>query len=98
MNNIEIMELQSKKGWGFFEIENASQEFIETVAVTVEALTGEQTATVRAGRMYLYVRAPKKWANGLIMVITRMGGPEAISEADSGRIKKALEILIKNKA
>jgi hypothetical protein len=98
MNNIEIMELQSKKGWGFFEIDEATQEFIETVAVAVEALTGEQTATVGAGRVYLYVKAPKVWANGLIMVTKRVNGHEVISKADSERIKKALEILIGNKA
>jgi hypothetical protein len=92
------MEQQAERGWGFFEIDTASKEFIEMVAVAVEALTGEQTAVTGLGRVYLYVKAPKKWANGLIMVTKRVKGHEAISEAEKKRIKKALEILIKNKA
>jgi hypothetical protein len=95
---LEIMEQQAKKGWGFFEIDSASKDFIEAVAVAVEELTGEQTATVRAGRAYLYVRAPKNWANGLIMAITRRGGGETVSDSDKEKIKEILRVLFTNKA
>jgi uncharacterized UPF0160 family protein len=97
-DNLKIMEHQSKRGWGFFEIDTATEDFVEAVAVAVEELTGEQTAITKLRRVYLSVRASKKWANGLIMVVTKISGHEVISEIDKERIKESLKTLIKNKA
>jgi hypothetical protein len=97
-NNLKLIEIQAKRGWGFFEVPEASQEFMEAVAEAVEALTGEQTAITKLRKVYLYINAEKKWANGLIIVTAIIKGHETISEAEKERIKKALEILIKNKA
>jgi hypothetical protein len=96
-DTLKLIEVLSQSGRDFIELPEVSQEFMEAVAVAVEELTGEQTATVGAGKMYLYVKAPKRWASGLIMVASEIKGQETISKAEKERIKKALEILIKNK-
>jgi hypothetical protein len=98
MNNIlKLMEVLSSSGRDFIEIPEASKDFVEAVAMAVEELTGEQTATVGAGKVYLYVRAPKNWNSGLIMVVSEIKGDETVSDTEKEKIKEILKKLINNK-
>jgi len=97
-DNLEIMEHQAEQGLGFFELSEATQEFVEAVAVAVEELTGGQVSITNSdGVVFVLIKNKKCWANGLIMVIKKVKGHEVISNAKSERMKKVLERLIANK-